>query len=335
MFEYDNNFLNNFLDMIDISNKYNYENAKIETEYMTNNGRRIDILITGNNHAIIVENKLNYAHDLENQLHDYYVDIKSKNFEIDKVIYISPTIYKQPSEYTYGNKKNDIEKKLKIIYGCLLDNKDNETKDLYKCLEKYICKMTNDDDGYLTFCKHYLEILKKIGSGSMNDEERIRENFLQEINKNDDKDIGKKLSYMKDMLNSLHRARVEFFIRKFKGEGISSDAYWHGGMHVAIIVPLDLSKMDIETETRIYIDIQSFEETKLFIENHAEDKQKHYKYNEIIKDFLDSKKINNFELKNWDGYQEYFRFEQTFVFLKNDDDIVKLVVGLYKSLNFS
>jgi hypothetical protein len=76
-------FLKLFLNHIKVDEKYygNFSNLKVITEYSIENKRRIDILITWDKYAIIIENKLNDAPDLHNQLSDYYNAIEGKEIE--------------------------------------------------------------------------------------------------------------------------------------------------------------------------------------------------------------------------------------------------------------
>ena len=61
-------FFYNFLDLIGIENKDDYSNAEIP-EYEKN---YIDISIIGNKKIIIIENKINWAKDQQEQLANYY-----------------------------------------------------------------------------------------------------------------------------------------------------------------------------------------------------------------------------------------------------------------------
>lgn len=45
-------------------------------------------------HAVIIENKLNYASDQVNQLNDYYVGVEREGFNVEKVVYMHIDSYK-------------------------------------------------------------------------------------------------------------------------------------------------------------------------------------------------------------------------------------------------
>ena len=77
--------LKNFLDFIGVD-KSKYENCEVEREES-----KIDILIKTKKNCIIVENKLNWAKDMPEQLFRYYNECKNnKKLEVDKVVYLSP-----------------------------------------------------------------------------------------------------------------------------------------------------------------------------------------------------------------------------------------------------
>ncbi|MGI6320069.1 MAG: PD-(D/E)XK nuclease family protein [Bacteroidales bacterium] len=78
-------------------------NLKVETERNAN-GRRIDIFISwldsGKKHAVIIENKLNNAHNQPNQLNDYHDIIVNEGYVVDKIVYMPFSKKWQKSEDT-------------------------------------------------------------------------------------------------------------------------------------------------------------------------------------------------------------------------------------------
>jgi hypothetical protein len=62
---------------------YNFEskNAKVSTEYFTNKGRRIDIVVEGGNIFIPIEVKI-HAGDQENQIKDYFEYAQTRNAQL-------------------------------------------------------------------------------------------------------------------------------------------------------------------------------------------------------------------------------------------------------------
>lgn len=73
-------FLQSLLQLINESNNSKFHvnsSFEIETEYSTNNNGRIDILLSNNNDAIIIENKV--YHHLNNDLNDYWNSVSQEN----------------------------------------------------------------------------------------------------------------------------------------------------------------------------------------------------------------------------------------------------------------
>ena len=209
-------FFKNFLELINIKDKKEYLNAEI-----TNEEARIDILIKSENKAIIVENKINWAKDMPEQLFRYYNECKySKGLEVDRIVYLSPNSSKEPSD----DSVKEIPKELiKTIVGF-----DGSKNDLVSCLEKSRDKLKEnlekiknnfDSENFhkLFFINHYIEILKRTGVGDMS---TIKSNFSKEIiekYKNGD-NIFEKLNYIIEMCSDKNfPAKIlnDYFIFKF------------------------------------------------------------------------------------------------------------------------
>lgn len=121
-----NAFLKSFLGLIGIAEpaeQQKFENATVETEKITKNGRIdiIDIIIAGNRAEIIIENKI-YAGDQENQLARY-----KQSFPDAKIVYLTLD-GSMPSDYSTGGNKN--------ICGKLLSYKQDIINWLEQCREK-------------------------------------------------------------------------------------------------------------------------------------------------------------------------------------------------------
>ena len=193
-------FFNNFLELINIKDKKEYSNAEI-----TNEEARIDILIKSENKAIIVENKINWAPDQNEQLAKYYKKVKYEyKKKVEKIIYIVPSKDKNPDEQTFGEYEKEIKDRLEKIISF-----DGSENDLVSCLEKSRDKLKenlentknnldSEDFNKLFFINHYIEILKRTGVGDMS---TIKSNFSKEIiekYKNGD-NIFEKLNYIIEM----------------------------------------------------------------------------------------------------------------------------------------
>lgn len=196
-------FFDNFLELINIKDKKEYLNAEI-----TNEEARIDILIKSEKKAIIVENKINWAPDQNEQLAKYYKKVKDEyKKEVEKIIYIVPSKDKNPDEQTFG-KDEKIKKEIKDRLEKIISF-DGSENDLVSCLEKSRDKLKEnlekiknnfDSENFhkLFFINHYIEILKRTGVGDMS---TIKSNFYKEIiekYKNGD-NIFEKLNYIIEM----------------------------------------------------------------------------------------------------------------------------------------
>lgn len=196
-------FFNNFLELINIKDKKEYLNAEI-----TNEEARIDILIKSEKKAIIVENKINWAPDQNEQLARYYKKVKEEK-EVEKVVYITPSNNKEPDEQTFGKDekiKKEIKDKDRFTPITGFDGSEN---DLVSCLEKSRDKLKenlektknnldSEDFNKLFFINHYIEILKRTGVGDMS---TIKSNFSKEIIEKYKKgdNIFEKLNYIIEM----------------------------------------------------------------------------------------------------------------------------------------
>ena len=193
-------FFDNFLESIGIKDKKEYSNSEI-----TNEEARIDILIKSEKKAIIVENKINWAPDQNEQLAKYYKKVKYEyKKEVEKIIYIVPSKDKNPDEQTFGEYEKEIKDRLEKIISF-----DGSENDLVSCLEKSRDKLKEnlektknnfDSENFnkLFFINHYIEILKRTGIGDMS---TIKSNFSKEIiekYKNGD-NIFEKLNYIIEM----------------------------------------------------------------------------------------------------------------------------------------
>lgn len=214
-------FFNNFLELINIKDKKEYLNAEI-----TNEEARIDILIKSEKKAIIVENKINWAKDMPEQLFRYYNECKySKGLEVDRIVYLSPNSSKEPAD----DSVKEIPKELiKTIVGF-----DGSENDLVSCLEKSRDKLKenlektknnldSEDFNKLFFINHYIEILKRTGVGDMS---TIKSNFSKEIiekYKNGD-NIFEKLNYIIEMCSDDKNKLVPKLPEKIQNDYIISE----------------------------------------------------------------------------------------------------------------
>ncbi|KLI60975.1 PD-(D/E)XK nuclease family protein [Brachyspira hyodysenteriae] len=116
----------------------------VDTEIMTKNGRRIDLLIYNNDFEIILENKIN-ANELEYQLEDYYNDrLEKKYVNENKLFIVFLTKYGKESYSLSEKLKSELEENNRICYlshndiSAFIDDNILNKYDFLKKDEKYI-----------------------------------------------------------------------------------------------------------------------------------------------------------------------------------------------------
>ena len=202
--------LKNFLDFIGVD-KSKYENCEVEREES-----KIDILIKTEKNCIIVENKLNWAKDMPEQLFRYYNECKNnKKLEVDKIVYLSPNSWKQPEEQSI----KEIPKELiKTIIGY-----DGENNDFYTMvLEKSLEEMNNKEPKeWRLLLEHYLKILRQTGETKM---DKLTKEFYDKI-VNDGKEY-EKIELIATMYNDLTKTRINNLASTFSGENYNNECFY-------------------------------------------------------------------------------------------------------------
>lgn len=202
--------LKNFLDFIGVD-KSKYENYEVEREES-----KIDILIKTEKNCVIVENKLNWAKDMPEQLFRYYNECKNnKKLEVDKIVYLSPNSWKQPEEQSI----KEIPKELiKTIIGY-----DGENNDFYTMvLEKSLEEMNNKEPKeWRLLLEHYLKILRQTGETKM---DKLTKEFYNKI-VNDSKEY-EKIELIATMYNDLTKTRINNLISTFSGENYNNEYFY-------------------------------------------------------------------------------------------------------------
>ena len=202
--------LKNFLDFIGVD-KSKYENCEVEREES-----KIDILIKTEKNCIIVENKLNWAGDMPEQLFRYYNECKNnKKLEVDKIVYLSPNSWKQPEEQSI----KEIPKELiKTIIGYDGENNDFYTIVLQKSLEEMNNKEPKE---WRLLLEHYLKILRQTGETKM---DKLTKEFYDKI-VNDGKEY-EKIELIATMYNDLIKTRINNLASTFSGENYNNECFY-------------------------------------------------------------------------------------------------------------
>ena len=100
-------FLRAFIQMLNKTGK-NIDPDKYQDATAVREEGKIDILITSNlsKRAIIIENKINDAVDMERQIPRYY-DKTSKDFTVDAIVYLPLSNYKKPNKQDWTKQDED------------------------------------------------------------------------------------------------------------------------------------------------------------------------------------------------------------------------------------
>ena len=202
--------LKHFLDFIKVNDSSKYLDNKYEVVREEN---KIDILIKTDTNCIIIENKLNWAKDMDEQLSRYYNDCLENNLEVDKIVYLSPNKSKQPEEHS----KRGIPKcKIKIICGYDGEDEDFYTKVIQNSLKDL--KNNNESKEWILLAEHYLKILRETGVTKM---DKLTEDFYNEIINNPDE--YEKIKLIGDMYNNLIATRINKLVSKFQNNAANWD----------------------------------------------------------------------------------------------------------------
>ena len=283
--------LKNFLDFIGVD-KSKYENCEVEREES-----KIDILIKTEKNCIIVENKLNWAKDMPEQLFRYYNECKNnKKLEVDKIVYLSPNSWKQPEEQSI----KEIPKELiKTIIGY-----DGENNDFYTMvLEKSLEEMNNKEPKeWRLLLEHYLKILRQTGETKM---DKLTKEFYDKI-VNDGKEY-EKIELIATMYNDLTKTRINNLISTFSGENYNNECFYRDfysekrGLNYAI---------DIYANDYKYSYLQLFSREENEVDNSPKSRKKWEQDNKDIEAWLKKHKLfDGFYFDDW-RWTKDFKFPE-------------------------
>ena len=283
--------LKNFLDFIGVD-KSKYENCEVNREES-----KIDILIKTEKNCIIVENKLNWAGDMPEQLFRYYNECKNnKKLEVDKVVYLSPNSLKKPTE----DSVKEIPKELiKIIIGYDGENNDFYTMVLQKSLEEMNNKESKE---WRLLLEHYLEILRKTGETKM---DKLTKEFYDKI-VNDGKEY-EKIELIATMYNDLTKTRINNLISTFSGENYNNECFYRDfysekrGLNYTI---------DIYANDYKYSYLQLFSREENEVDNSPKSRKKWEQDNKDIENWLKEHKLfDGFYFDDW-RWTKDFKFPE-------------------------
>lgn len=208
-------FINDTYNLNISFDKY-YAQAKVTEEYQINKLKketkgRIDILIEGEKHCIIIENKMNDAPDTIRQLPKYYETMKKK-YIVDAIVYLPKDEKKKPNKADWKPEEIDeINNLLKIIPAY---NKNGDNKNLVDgWLERCINFTENKDVNRIL--QQYSEHIIKLYEESV-DESSIW-NLYNYIIKNNDLEINESdITIYEEMKHKIPEVLTKWLYYEFR-----------------------------------------------------------------------------------------------------------------------
>jgi hypothetical protein len=219
-------FLRLFLNLIrsqgaDLDASY-YSNAQVVREE-----GRVDVLIKGQGHVIIIENKVNNASDQPRQLPNYLNQVEKEGYACDAIVYMR--LNKDAKPDMKGWTSDEIKRVEKLLI-CICAYTETP-KDL---LNGWIRKCENASKRVETalILRQYGDLITKLGGNVMN--KPIMDEFYKMIVEGEN---FKTALCVKEMLDDLVLYRVERLIEYFKNDPspfqqiriyLNVDAYFTG-----------------------------------------------------------------------------------------------------------
>ena len=204
-------------------------NIFVQREAGRREAGRVDILIHNGKQAIIIENKIKDAHDMNTQLCRYYHYAQQRGLEVVAIIYLPLSNHKEPPIELY---QCDICKANKT---CIGRNRFDFaslrkfTKILnIQSLVEILTQCTPEQEDMNMLVRHYANLLRKIGAKSMTETENIA--VIKEIfSKKDSLQAAYALAEIwHDKENYIRHAVNEVLCNSLRKEGYSDadDIFW-------------------------------------------------------------------------------------------------------------
>ncbi|MES2328163.1 MAG: PD-(D/E)XK nuclease family protein [Bacteroidota bacterium] len=187
--------------------KANYQNTVVERE-----AARIDITVKDkfSKKAIIIENKIHAAGDMDRQIPRYWLELEKQGYTIDSVVYLILNGYKQPDT----NGWTELERKKILPYVLNTSAYDETTGDLYHgWLLK--CETISERIDTTYFLKQYNQLIAFLGGKQMN--KPLMEDFLNSMLQDQNFETAHAL---KDMLISLTDYRRDKLVDEFRYKAV-------------------------------------------------------------------------------------------------------------------
>ena len=182
-----------------IIDENNYQNYEVLREK-----GRIDIWIKDkiSKRCIIIENKINDAIDMPNQIERYYDYASEKGYLVDNIVYL--TLNGKKNAPKVG--KKEIDDKIIDIVAFAQDEKNLSNGWLFNC---YIEAKERKDDDSSTFIYQYIKLIKHMSLIVMDNE--LKKDFYEVVS---DEQNRKKARILVTLLNELETYRMDLFMEK-------------------------------------------------------------------------------------------------------------------------
>ena len=306
-------FLDQFLDYL--NERYHEESSQLKAAAFTTvltEKDRIDILIKGENKAIIIESKVNDAVDQPDQVDRYYNKIDKAELEITDVIYLTLRGIKSPPK----NIKQEAQKVLREIALLRNDEDDLVNKWLKPCYEK--CK-TEDSR---SFIHQYIKLIKFLAF--MNEKVALGNEFYSFLEKQK-LDDQKFILELPKLLENLTYSR-KHQLRKAIGENHKPFSKAVEKYKENIMLYEGFSGSNENCNFQLGIVFSESGKVKVYIHD-LNNKKENKTTEELLKI---ASIIEKFEAKEW-GFQKTFNVEKTS--LKDlDEEVLTFVKEIFKSL---
>ena len=182
-----------------IIDENNYQNYQVLREK-----GKIDIWIKDeiSKRCIIIENKINDAIDMPNQIERYYDYVSEKGYLVDGIIYL--TLKGNKNAPKVGRK--EIDDKIIDIVAFVQDKKNLCNGWLFNC---YIEAKERKDDDSSTFIYQYIKLIKHLSLVVMNNE--LKKDFYEVVSNEQNRE---KARVLVTLLNELETYRMDLFMEK-------------------------------------------------------------------------------------------------------------------------
>ncbi len=317
-----NIFLQSFIDFLNTKYPFNidkekYQKAEVIREW-SNINSRIDIIIKGDGVCIIIENKMNNAPDMDNQLERYYNIAKEEMaLKVNAIIYLTLDGIKQAPKPV----NEEIEKLIKNI-GAFTNDAANKTDLVNGWL--YPCYKASKNDDSKSLINEYTKLVKHLNASCM--EKLNIEKFYQLV------DDSQTIENVK-IIDELSKQIPLYRMLKIK-EGIGDSKPFRESFRYANYNAWLFDKFDIENNS-FKFSIEVYESGNVMLHFFNPPFHNTKKGTEEIKKLLESIEVikHFFKRDNESGYQKDFILGEGYKTMQQIDiAVIDFVKNLFTKL---